>query len=78
MLESYPDILTMKELQEALSIGKTTAYDLIRKNVIPSFKLGRSIRIPKKELEKVLQNQVNMCYNARCSSIAKMGCLEGV
>ncbi len=47
MFSEYPDVMTVKELQAALSVGYTTAYNLVRDGVIPSKKTGKLYRILK-------------------------------
>ena len=39
-------LLRPEEAAEALGISRTTAYELIRKNELPSIKIGRSRRVP--------------------------------
>ena len=60
MLDNYPDILTVKELQSALSIGRSKAYEMIQCGEIVSFKIGKSVRIPKSSLLEYIEK---MCYN---------------
>jgi excisionase family DNA binding protein len=43
--------LSVRETAEALGIGRNRAYDLIAAGVIPSVRLGRSIRVPIETLE---------------------------
>ena len=47
---SIPDLMTVRELMDALSIGRTKAYELIHSGSINYMKIGRQIRIPKKSL----------------------------
>lgn len=53
-LESCSDILTVEDLQAVLKIGRNTAYDYIKSGEVPSFRVGRQIRIYKKALEEAL------------------------
>lgn len=39
-------MLTPEEVADALGIGRSTVYDLMRLNAIASVKIGRSRRIP--------------------------------
>ena len=59
--EKLPDILAVEDLQAALHIGRSTAYQLIQNNQIRSFRIGRSIKIYKQSLveyvEKALYNK---------------------
>ena len=47
MLDQYPDLLTIKDLQKALRVGRSKAYELIRSGEIRSIKIRNAIRIPK-------------------------------
>jgi excisionase family DNA binding protein len=57
MFKSYPDVLSVKDLQEALGIGKSAAYALLETREIPSFRIGRVFKIPKDALIKYIRNQ---------------------
>ena len=60
MFENYPDLLTVKELQSALSIGRSKAYEIVRQGDVRSFKIGNSVRIPKSSLLEYIEK---LCYN---------------
>ena len=47
MFHEYPEIMTVKQLAEALGVGRNTAYELIHSRVIGSKRIGRKIIIPK-------------------------------
>lgn len=51
MLENYGELITLDQLQEILSIGRNTAYDLLRTKKIKAIKIGKLCRIPKKSIE---------------------------
>ena len=56
---SYDDLpltLSVRELMPILSIGRNTAYELIRSGQIRSVRIGRKIRIPKAEVLRFLKN----------------------
>ena len=60
MLDSFPDIMTVKDLQRALQIGRKRAYELVNSGAIYSFHIGNAIRIPKKcAIDYILAQ----CYN---------------
>ena len=42
MFESYDDLVTIEDLREMLGIGKNAAYELLQRNLIKSFHIGRS------------------------------------
>ena len=60
MLELFPDVLTVKQVQGILQIGRTKTYHLINTGKIPSIRIGNAIRIPKPKLLEFIQQE---CYN---------------
>ena len=60
MFEQCPDLLTIKDLQQILHIGRNRAYDLIRSGEVQSFKIGTTFRIPK---ASVVAYVARKCYN---------------
>lgn len=50
MLNEYSDLLSVKDVQNILSIGRTTAYKLIRDGELPYITVRRQIRVYKKTL----------------------------
>ncbi len=57
MFTSYPDLVDIKELKNMLGIGITLAYRLVKSKTIPSLKVGRSYKIPKRNVISYLTNQ---------------------
>jgi len=49
------EILTVAEAAKWLRLKKTKTYELVYQGVIPSFRLGRTIRIPKSGLLALVQ-----------------------
>ena len=50
--------LTLREVQEMLGIGHTKAYELVtRPGGIPNVRIGRAIRINRRELTDWLERQ---------------------
>lgn len=47
MFEKTPDILTFKECQKLLKVGKNTLLDLLHNEEIEAFKIGNRWKIPK-------------------------------
>lgn len=46
--ENFPDVMTVRQVQEALRIGRNTAYNLVNNGDIHSFRIGKNIKVPKK------------------------------
>ena len=51
-----PLVLTVEEAAKALRIGRTAAYEAVRRGEIPSVRIGRSLRVPRHALDKMLGN----------------------
>ena len=47
MLDEYGDVLTIVDLQDILSIGRNTAYTLLKDGIIPTLRVGKKWIIPK-------------------------------
>ena len=61
MFADYPDVVTVKELQQMLRLSRTQTYALIHSGDIDHFKLGTSIRIPKKAVTAFLHDRLDCC-----------------
>ena len=46
-IESYPDLLTVKEVAEILRVSPNVVYSMIKKNQIKTHKFGREMKCPK-------------------------------
>ena len=55
MLNNTKDILTLKELQELLHIGKNTALKLVQSGEIEGFRVGNRWRVMKESVAKYLR-----------------------
>lgn len=47
-------VLTVKEVAEAIGISKNSAYEAIRNGEIPALRIGRRIVVPKRVLDQLL------------------------
>lgn len=56
MLRGYPDLLTVKDVQEVLQIGRSTAYKLLQSGEIRAIKIRTLYRIPKRSLVEYLSS----------------------
>lgn len=55
MYEYIPEIMTFKECQKILKVGKNTLLDLIHTNQLEAFKVGSRWKIPKQSVIKFIQ-----------------------
>ncbi len=53
-MESQPEWLTTSEVASMLGLGRTRTYELLRSE-IPSYRIGRIIRVHKNDIETWLQ-----------------------
>ena len=49
------EMLTIRDVQAALKCGKTTAYSLVSKRLLPAIRVGRSLRIRRSDLEAFIE-----------------------
>jgi excisionase family DNA binding protein len=59
MFSTYPDVVTVKELQEMLRVSKNTAYELVNDGSIVSIRIGKKFIIPKQAVINYLTSQTN-------------------
>ena len=58
MLNNTKDILTLKELQELLHIGKNTALKLVQSGEIEAFRVGKQWRVMKESVAKYVRKML--------------------
>ena len=54
--DELPLTLRVEDLMPILGIGRNTAYELVHSGQIKGIRIGRSIRIPKSEVIRFLNN----------------------
>ena len=59
MLNNTKDILTLKDLQELLHIGKNTALRLVQSGEIKEFRVGNQWRILKGSVERYIRRYMS-------------------
>ena len=57
--DNESDIMTVDGLMEYLSIGKTTAYKLLKSGKIKVVRIGKLYRIPKKSVDEYIEKSRN-------------------
>jgi excisionase family DNA binding protein len=55
MYEQIPEIMTLKECQDLLKIGKNTMLELLHNRQIDGFKIGNRWKIPKESAVEFLK-----------------------
>ena len=55
MLNNTKDILTLKELQELLHIGKNTSLRLVQSGEIEAFRVGKQWRVLRESVTKYIK-----------------------
>ena len=56
MFDDFPDILSVKDLMNALDIGRNKAYNLLQTKQIKSIRIGSTYRVPKTALIEYVYN----------------------
>mgnify|MGYP003295300745 CR=1 FL=1 len=57
------EFLTIKDVQKILRIGRDKAYRLVSTKGFPKITLGGTVRIPKAEFEKWVENYAYSKFN---------------
>ena len=52
--DNIPLVLRVEDLMPILSVGRNTAYDLVRSGQVESFRIGRQLRITKNAVLRYL------------------------
>ena len=55
MYEQIPEVMTVKECQEILKVGKNTMLELLHTNQIEGLKIGSRWKIPKESVVEFLR-----------------------
>ena len=58
-------LLTIPETADYLGIGKTLAWQLVARGVLPSVRLGRLVRVPRTRLEAWLAAEASTALVAK-------------
>jgi excisionase family DNA binding protein len=53
-LSDLPDVLTVDQVADVLSICRNAAYEAVRTGQVRHVKIGRTIRVPKMAVEELL------------------------
>ena len=57
MDEQQHEYLKVPEVAEILRVARSRAYELVADGEIPAVKIGRSVRVSRKELDRWLEDQ---------------------
>lgn len=57
MDEKQHEYLKVPEVAEVLRIARSRAYELVGSGEIPSVRIGRSVRVSRRELERWLEDR---------------------
>jgi putative molybdopterin biosynthesis protein len=57
------ELLTVDQVQELLKVGRTFAYSLVRSGELPSYRVGRLLRVRRRDVEHWLEE--NKCPAAQ-------------
>ena len=57
-MDDMEKLLTIKDVQEHLQLGRNRVYQLIKIDSFPKIKIGNTYRIPKREYLEWVQNNI--------------------
>ena len=52
-------VFTVEEAGIVLGLSRASAYEAVRRGIVPSLKIGRRVVVPKRALERMLDCQTN-------------------
>lgn len=55
-IQSYPNIMSIEDIMDYLSISKISAYNLLKNNIIKGAKVGKTWKIKKDNFIEYLNN----------------------
>jgi excisionase family DNA binding protein len=58
-----PMLLTVRQVETALQLGRTRTYELLRSGQLPMLRVGRLIRVSRVALEEWIAQQVAAGYD---------------
>ena len=56
-MDTQREFLKVPEVAEELRIARSRAYELVANGTIPAVKIGRSVRVSRRELERWLEER---------------------
>ena len=59
VFDSYPDVVSVEEMQQMLRLGKNAVYLLLKDGIIKSIKVGKRYIVPKKYVIDFLLGEQN-------------------
>jgi putative molybdopterin biosynthesis protein len=57
------ELLTVEQVKELLKVGRTFAYSLVKSGELPSYRVGRLLRIRRTDVEQWLEH--NRCVASK-------------
>lgn len=60
MFDAFDDIMTVEEVGEAMKIGTTQAYRMVRSKQLKAFKEGKDWKVPKEALIEYIREKSNL------------------
>ena len=56
-MDAQPQFLKVPEVATELRIARSRAYEMVANGTIPAVKIGRSVRVSRRELKRWLEEQ---------------------
>ncbi|HZT06560.1 MAG TPA: helix-turn-helix domain-containing protein [Chloroflexota bacterium] len=59
-LDAMPMLLTVKDVEAELQLGRTRTYELVRSGELPVVRIGRVVRIPRDALRQWIDERASV------------------
>jgi excisionase family DNA binding protein len=66
-IEDLPQFLTVEEWRTFMRLGRSSAYDLVRRGIVPVVRWGRTVRIPRQAVMECV-NRESQAENSNAAS----------
>jgi len=60
--DSRPMLLTVKDVEAELQLGRTRTYELVRSGELPVVRIGRAVRIPRDALRRWVEAHASSAF----------------
>jgi excisionase family DNA binding protein len=57
---AHPMLLTVKDVEDELQLGRTRTYELVRSGELPVVRIGRAVRVPRDSLRRWIEERASI------------------
>lgn len=60
MYNNFPELITIEDMCDILSIGKNSAYDLLNTGKVKAFRIGSHWKITREAIDEFIRKESNL------------------